>query len=79
MPDQAHCLLERPSRAPLPLDVAGAEMAPHGLSLGAVEQMPGGDEIQRGVGRPEAAAVKHADKMLALHEEIRGNEVLVGS
>src|SRR5678816_1924071 len=52
-------------------------MSAHGSALTAIEKMPRGDEVQSGVSRTEAAAVEHADKVLATHEEICRNKIPV--
>jgi hypothetical protein len=43
-----------------------------------LEQVPGADEIQGGIRRPEAADVQHPGQAPVRHEHVAGNEVTVG-
>jgi len=40
-----------------------------------VEQMPPGDKIERWIGRTESTRIEHANQTLAIHQQIRWNEV----
>jgi hypothetical protein len=40
--------------------------------------MPGGDEVQRGVGRAQAADVDHPGQAAAVDEKVAGDQVAVG-
>src|SRR3954470_15395860 len=62
VPDRSHRLLECPRSASRPLHLVTVEVVAQHVPRFDVQQVPGGDEVERGVGRPEAADVDDTDE-----------------
>ena len=60
VPDGTHGLLEGPCLAAFPFEVVAAEVVMEELSAVGVEEMPGCDEVEGGVGRAETPNIEDA-------------------
>ncbi len=78
VPHGAHGLFERPRLAWFPLEiVAGEGLAEVPPRLG-LEEMPGGDEVERGVGRSESTDIEDPGQSPAGHEQVPRSQVPMG-
>src|SRR6059058_3128851 len=60
VPDETHRLLECPCHTATPLELVALQCAPDRLTSDVIQQMPHRDEVERGIGGAEAAAIEHA-------------------
>src|SRR5215471_520775 len=78
VPDCSHGLLEGPCLAALPFEIVAAEVVAEYLPWPWLEQVPGANKIQSGVGRSEAADVQDPGQAPAGYQHVARNKVAMG-
>ena len=78
VPDKAHGLCECPRLAALPLRVVAAKVFAQNPSRSSFEQMPGTNEVKRGISRADVFNINDARKAPTCHQHVARDQIAVG-
>src|SRR5262249_42516427 len=78
VPDKAHGLRECPRLATLPLRVIAAKVFAQNPSRSSFEQMPGTNEVKRGISRADVFNINDARKAPTCHQHVARDQIAVG-